>query len=373
MRSVLVTFLAAGALCAQRPETRRDKWDVEALFASNVVIDGNANYYSTISGSGIGQPDFTKDEDGLSVKQSVGVDIAAITLSSVRNMEGQWNSFQRGRFKGAILIQTASDLDRAIRERKYGVLFYCQTHYKLEGNVSNIARWYEKGLRIFQLQYGGHDGNQGPDEKLGCGTDQKGGLTQLGEMVVRELARLHMVIDLSHCNEETILDTAKLAKRLGVPITANHSGARGIKLDNGRYRARYARNMTDKAMKAIADTSGVVAVMAYGPYLRGPYQKVRYTPPTRNIRKATVHDYVAHIDYMVKRVGADHVGLSTDGYLDGTMAHNRTADGILDSPRRWKVVVQLLHEKGYSDADLKKIVGGNFLRVYRKVLAPRKQ
>jgi microsomal dipeptidase-like Zn-dependent dipeptidase len=214
-------------------------------------------------------------------------------------MEGQWNSFQSGRFKGAILIQTAADLDRAIQERKYGVLFYCQSHYKLEGGVTNIRNWYAKGLRVFQLQYGGHDGNQGPDEKLGSGTDQAGGLTPLGKKVVRELARLHMVIDLSHCNEATILDTAKIAKELGVPITANHSGARGVKLPNGKYLARYARNMTDKAMKVLADTGGVVAVMAYGPYVRGPYQKVRYTPPTRNIQSATVHDYVAHIDYMV--------------------------------------------------------------------------
>ena len=62
------------------------------------------------------------------------------------------------------------------------------------------------------------------------------------------------------------------------------------------------------------------------------------------------------------------VGLSTDGYMDGKMAHNRKGDGILDGPTRWKVCIQKLHDKGYSDEDLQKIMGLNFLRVYRKVL-----
>ena len=60
------------------------------------------------------------------------------------------------------------------------------------------------------------------------------------------------------------------------------------------------------------------------------------------------------------------MGLCTDGYLDGTMAYDRTADGILDSPRRWKAAIQRLHDKGYSESDLQKIMGLNFLRTYRK-------
>jgi membrane dipeptidase len=79
---------------------------------------------------------------------------------------------------------------------------------------------------------------------------------------------------------------------------------------------------------------------------------------------------VAHVEYIVQLIGIDHVGLCTDGYLDGTMAHNRKADGVLDSPRRWKEVIIRLHQKGYSEEDLKKIMGLNFLRVYRQVLRP---
>jgi membrane dipeptidase len=108
--------------------------------------------------------------------------------------------------------------------------------------------------------------------------------------------------------------------------------------------------------------------MAYGPYLSGPYQQLRVTPPGPAIPHATIDDFVAHVDYIAKKVGVDHVGFSTDGYLDGTMAHDRLADGILDSPRRWTKAVKRLHAAGYSEDDLRKIVGGNFLRVFRQVL-----
>ncbi|HIF31537.1 MAG TPA: hypothetical protein EYG57_18845 [Planctomycetes bacterium] len=63
--------------------------------------------------------------------------------------------------------------------------------------------------------------------------------------------------------------------------------------------------------------------MAYGPYLSGPYQQLRVTPPGPAIPHATIDDFVAHVDYIAKKVGVDHVGFSTDGYLDGTMAHDR--------------------------------------------------
>ena len=82
----------------------------------------------------------------------------------------------------------------------------------------------------------------------------------------------------------------------------------------------------------------------------------------------TIDDFVAHVDYIAKLIGVDHVGFSTDGYLDGTMALSRRGDGVLDSPRRWMEAVKRLHSLGYSEDELKKIMGLNFLRVYRKVL-----
>ena len=117
----------------------------------------------------------------------------------------------------------------------------------------------------------------------------------------------------------------------------------------------------DAELEAIKETGGVVGIMAYPPYLL----RVGRDEASRN---ATVDDYVAHIDYVVKKIGVDHVGISTDGYLDGSHVRGRKADGILDSPGRWKAVAAKLLNLGYSEQDVKKILGGNLLRVYREVL-----
>jgi membrane dipeptidase len=92
------------------------------------------------------------------------------------------------------------------------------------------------------------------------------------------------------------------------------------------------------------------------------------TGPPITVQPASIDDFVAHVGYIVRLIGVDHVGFCTDGYLDGTMAYGRTADGVLDSPRRWHEAVLRLHRMGYSEEDLKKLIGLNFLRVYRQVL-----
>jgi membrane dipeptidase len=161
---------------------------------------------------------------------------------------------------------------------------------------------------------------------------------------------------------------AAIAKRQRVPITANHTAARNVRDRFGRYRARYSRNISDKALHAIKSTGGVVGIMAYPPYLNNASQELDGRTPRVLQRSTTIDDYVAHVDYVAKTIGVDHVGFSTDGFLDGSHVRNRKADGILDSPQRWKAVVLRLHAKGYSKADLKKIMGQNFLRVYRSVL-----
>jgi len=353
---------------APEEETSADAFDPDAFLRDNLVIDATTSYYSPEGGINIGQPNFDKDDLGRSVKEATGIDIAGITVSRPESFQRERLNFEQGKYQGAMLIRTAADMDTAVREKKYGVLLYVQKHHPLNGSAANVARWYDQGLRILQLQYSKSDPNQSPEEQLGGGHSQDIGLTPLGRAVVHECIRLGIVIDLSHCSERTTIETAEIAKQFGVPITANHVGARNVKDKDGKYLARYSRNATDKKMLAVKETGGVVGVMAYGPYLRGPYQELRMTGPPPDIQPATVDDFVTHIDYIVKLIGVDHVGICTDGYLDGTMAYGRKADGLLDSPRRWHEVVLRLHQKGYSDEDIKKIVGLNLLRVYRKVL-----
>lgn len=331
----------------------RKPLDVAAFFAENPVVDGNVNYYSPTQS--IGANDFTKDIYGRSVKQATGIDFGAITLKSMASLQAQVRNFSSGTFKGARLILRAADFDTALKNNEYGALAYCQHHFPLNGSIQPIASWYSQGLRIVQLQYSAGDPNQGPLEKLGGGKGQTGGLTTLGTAVVYELIRLNMVIDLSHVNPQTTLETCAIARSKGVPVTANHTCAQEVKNASGQKIADYARNITDAEIKAIRDTGGVVGVMAYAPYLIRP-----------GIGK--IDDYIAHVEHVVKVAGIDHVAVSTDGYLDGTMPNNVKSDGILDSPTRWLEVGKRLDARGYSETDLQKLFGGNLLRVYKKIL-----
>ncbi len=166
--------------------------------------------------------------------------------------------------------------------------------------------------------------------------DAKKGLTKFGKKLVKEMNRLGILIDLSHTSEGTFWDVMKLSKK---PVFCSHSGARAL-CDSDR-------NLTDDQLRALASNGGVVHAVAYSGFLRED-------------KKATIDDYVNHIEHMVKVAGIDHVGIGTDfdggGGVPGFEADNDMVN----------VTMKLL-ERGYSENDLEKLWGGNFFRILSKV------
>ncbi len=331
--------------------------DVEAFLADALVIDGNANYFSP--NSLVGRPQFEADENGLSVKQATGIDVGSISLRTNDDFVGQKARLRDGRYSGAMLIETAADIDSAQSRGVYGVVFYTQVRPPFSGEIGHLRTWYDNGLRVFQIA-GSED--EDPAERLGSGSDQQGGLTLLGVVVVNELMSLGVVVDVSHANEQTTLETTAIALERGVPITANHAPAYALR----RFRMgstterddRFVRGKTDAELRAIASTDGVVGIFCYGPWL------IQHAGD-----KGTVEDFVQHLDYVVDLIGIDHVGIATDSYLDGEWARdNVSGDGVLDGPDRYRAIVTRLYEMGYSQEELRKLLGLNFLRVYRRVL-----
>jgi len=329
-----------------------DSISFEKLIAGTPVVDGVVNVYSP--DSGIGQPDFTKDGDGESVKTATGIDIGTQTVHDERQLWRQVMLARRS-WTGMRLIRTEKDIDACLKNRQFGMLLYAQVHFPLKGSPRPVEAWYAQGLRMLNLQYSSEDKNQSRAEKLGGAFDQKGGLTELGLHVVGACFVHGIMVDLSYCNEETTLQVAKLAKTRKLPVFKNHTATRGAVRKEGKRLADFERNASDKELKAIASTGGVVGIMAYAPYLRRG-------------GKATIDDFVTHIEHAVKIAGIDHVGIATDGYLDGTMANNRRGDGLLDSPARWLELAKRLHKRAYTPESIKKLLGGNFLRAYRTVL-----
>lgn len=321
---------------------------IDELFKNSLIIDGNLNY--TVKQD----PECRKDCElkridlGL-IKGLTGINIGTMSVSSdFGKLENELNYVNQN--EGGLVIKTFNDLEKAGEEKKYGVLFYSQKHFRLNGTVGPISEWFANGLRIVQLAYSSQDApNQTPEEKLAGGSDEPNqGLTDLGRSVVRELNRLHMIIDVSHCSEKT---TMELIQMTNVPILANHANAKVLTDE--------ARNKTNRELLAIAETGGVIGVTP-----------IAWMIDRDGDGKGNIDDFIVHIDYMVNLVGIDHVGVASDSVLDGWGSEERHySDAILNSYERWKIVATRLQEDlGYTDLQLKKIFGLNYKRVYEEVL-----
>lgn len=323
-----------GLYCSSDGETSNKKNDfIEKLFADSLVIDGLVNV-SVKKSKGA-----THLAPG-GIKRLTGIDMG--NHSTHVNRLVNRNRWIELHSDALMRIDKASDIETAQKTNCYGIVYYTQLGFDLGGSIEPLAKWKEEGLRVLQITYG--------DNELGGGSRSDDlPLSSLGKKVVKELNRLRMVVDISHCGRRTTLDVTEVSSN---PVTANHANAERL-TNNGR-------NKSDEELRAIAGTGGVVGVTNINRYLL----KDSSAP-------ATIDDFVAHIDYMVEKIGIDHVGISSDGSLDGGLRYEVDySDPFLCSSERWKHVARRLHKTGYSLEDLQKILGLNFKRIYDQVLDP---
>jgi microsomal dipeptidase-like Zn-dependent dipeptidase len=342
---IVLLILLFGMTCVRAQGTIAD---FNAFIADNLLIDGDVNYFSALTE--IGQPNFDMDENGLSVKQATSINIGTIALSTTSLVEREGGYLNNGAYTGAKLIERVGDIDIAINEGLYGVIFYSHTPPIISPDLSELAYWHEIGLRILHL----FDGSGIPVES--ALTDENG-LTNHGRAVVERCMELGILVDVSHSSEAVTLDAAAIAAVAGIPISANHAPAYALR-PNGDD--RFDRGKTDAELMAIADSGGVIGILAFGPWLQ------------QEVSPATIDDFIDHLLYVVGVVGIDHVGLSTDARIDGQWNDDASGnprvsgDGLLDSPSRWKeILLKLYTTHEFSLQELRKIMGLNFYRVYR--------
>ncbi len=291
------------------------------------------------------------------LKAVTGIDMGIFSMSGF-GLDGMIDFRNRtadGTIAGARVVLTWEDIETAREHGEYAYVFYVQSRvapqWQLDGDLSNLSRWYAEGLRVLQLRYGDKEGHE-PDERLAYGSyegdDQ--GLTDLGRRAVAEMNRLGMIVDVSHLSRQSTLDAAALSNR---PVLASHANAEALTPQD--------RTKDDEELLAIAATGGVIGVTPIGWML-----------DRDGDGKAGMEDMVAHVEYIAGLVGIDHVGLSTDAALDGWDPDSRHyADAGLAAFDRWVRVTAELHARGWRDQDLAKLLGGNFLRVFREVLSGR--
>lgn len=312
----------------------REKDDAsESLISESFVMDGNVNLgMSRGKGYSPLEPGALKKLTGLSAGN---YSMRNESMDGVRRrIEASPGSF--------MLVLRAGDLERAWRSNRYGAVFYIQGGFDLRGSIEPLSQWKSQGLRVLQLTM--------ENNELGGGDSRDDlPLSELGKRVVRELNRLRMIVDVSHSGRRTTLDAAATSSQ---PITANHVNVEAL--------TPHSRNKSDEELKAIAATGGVVAATNINRYFMRDHR-----------RPATIDDFVAHVDALVQRIGIDHVGISSDSYMDGSQRFDVDySDRYMASSDRWKHVTRLLLARGYSASDARKILGLNFKRVYESVLDP---
>lgn len=208
----------------------------------------------------------------------------------------------------------------------------------IEGSLSVLRNFYRLGVRAMGLTW-----NQRNDLADGVGEKSaKSGLTDLGVSVVKEMEKLGMLVDVSHLSESSFWGVNEVAER---PYIASHSNARAL--------ASHRRNLTDKQIEALASKGGVIGVVFCPPFVDDDRQNV------------TLSRICDHIDHIRKVAGIDHVGLGSD--FDGFGVSPGSPQVMKDVSEMPKLTEELFR-RGYTEEEIKKVLGGNWLRVYREVL-----
>lgn len=255
------------------------------------------------------------------------------------------------------------DIHRAKAEGKVAVFFGFQDTAPMQGQLHMFEIYHALGVRFVQLTY--QRRNLVGD---GCGERTDAGLSRFGVDVVRELNRLGIVIDLSHVGVRTTLETIEQSAH---PVTVTHSAVRKL--------CETVRNKTDEEIKALAARGGVIGIPPKSGFLK----------PTGLTDGTTLDDYLDHIDYVADLVGIDFVGIGTDvgderkytrermqsfnqrypevAIIDSDLRTDLMHTQGLQSPETLYNITAGLVRRGYSDGDMRKILGGNFLRVFAQV------
>lgn len=235
------------------------------------------------------------------------------------------------------IARTPDDLLRLKQIGKKAIFLGIENGYALGKEVNNVRKFRDMGVSYITLCHNGD--NDLCDSARGKGEWK--GLSPLGKQMVAEMNRLGVMVDISHAAESTFYDVLACSR---YPIIASHSSARAL--------CNHPRNLTDDQLKAIAGQGGVVQLCLYKGFIN------------EEAEKASVSDAIRHINHMVDLIGVEHVGIGSDFDGDGELIGCRASNELIN------ITMHLLKE-GYSETDISRIWGGNFLRVMRQVQSAR--
>jgi membrane dipeptidase len=362
MMAGTAAMLAAGPALARKADA------APSWYRQAVVIDALG---------GIGDPYSPEEQLRLGDRAwaemvATGVTMLRDTVFPVGNITDPWGDYQKdiaikqnifnANPDRLILVRTAADILKAKREKKFGWLWGTQDSSMVSPDLDRLAQLKKDGVMTVQLTY--NNGNLAGDGSL---EPRDGGLTKLGKATIERIEKEKLLLDLSHGGARTMADAAAFAKR---PLVISHTGARAL--------TDHPRNTRDETIKAVADKGGVVGVYFM------PFLTLDSHPKGA--------DLIAHVEHIANVAGEDHVGIGTDNgvlptHLDGESKKKMDEDqarrikaGIAapgeaigvypfledyNSVDRYERFAGDLAKRGWSQSRLEKLMGGNFLRVYK--------
>lgn len=279
-----------------------------------------------------------------------------------------------------LLVTDYKSFRQAVKTKKMGAMIGVEGGHMIEEDIANLEALYKRGARYLTLTWNNSTSwaSSAKDEANGTVANESKGLKSFGKRVVRKMNELGMMIDMSHVGEQTFWDVMQLTTR---PVIASHSSVYSL--------CPHFRTLKDDQIRAIGKNGGVIFINFYSGFIDASYQHRltafhnkhrtekdsllnlkwaeyeinewmadRYPEEAGSLRPP-LSLLIDHIDHVVKIAGIDHVGLGSD--FDGIESAPLGLDDVSDMP----LVTQALVERGYTKRQIKKILGQNFIRVFR--------
>lgn len=318
------------------------KKDSLVLHRDAVVVDGHCDTLSLLAerkfsfaGGGQGQVDLPRLKRGCVDVQFFAVFVSpkhrGTYLRRALEQVALFYSLMEAYGEDCVAVHDYSGLERALTTGKIGGILSVEGGHILEGSLGVLRVLYQLGVRCLTLTWNGR--NELAD---GVGeSETKGGLTSFGREVVREMERLGMLVDVAHLAPAGFWDVIKMVKS---PVIASHANSKAL--------CNHPRNLSDEQVRALASTGGVIGV--------------NFVPEFVDPANPTLETVANHIEHLATVGGLDCVGIGSD--FDGTP---QTVSGLEDAAFL-PMLTGCLLDRGWSEDHIRKVMGGNFLRVIKE-------
>ena len=285
-----------------------------------------------------------------------------------------------------MIVKTPADLNRAVKQQKLGAMIGVEGGHMIENKLDKLDSLFERGARYLTLTWNNSNpwATSAADESMPSKSPLTGepapkkGLTDFGKQVVQRMNHLGMMVDLSHVGEQTFWDAMNTTTK---PVIVSHSNCYEL--------CPVSRNLKDEQIRAIGKNGGVIHLNFYSGFLTDDYQSLsrdfrrKYKAERDSLLKINPEPHFAegilfkkypmevqqmrprlsvivdHLDHIVKLIGVDHVGFGSD--FDGITSTPQGLDDITGFP----LITKELMARGYSQKDISKIMGGNFIRLFK--------